>query len=116
MTTYRLGPTSATAITLYPEWDFAGDLRKVEKIHRLENGELFVYKMSDYKMIDFSVKYLTVSDASVINGWWLDNEKLQFFQDSSVSSVMIRNKKKPFSKYIKPYNDLMLGQIKLEGY
>lgn len=110
---------AANAIGLQPEWDYASNLVKIEKEHRLENGDLYVYKTGDYTDITMSLKYVSLADASVINSLWLTNAVCNYFMANSyealVSSVIIRNKKKPFQKFQQPYNTLMEGKIELEG-
>lgn len=115
---FRLGTSSEDTITIEPEWNYKPDAKKLEKKHRLENGSLYRYKTGDYESISFSVKYFDSSDAAIVNSWWQSNANLVFFafSDTQVSSVQLSNNGKPFNKYQEPYDNLMQGTIKLEGY
>lgn len=114
--TYLLGPTSADSVEVFPEWDYKSGAKKLEKRHRLENGDYYVYKTGEYDRIQFKVKFFDSSDASLVNSWWESNTELQFYDGTNVASVMLRNDDTPFSQFQKPYTDLMQGMIKLEGY
>lgn len=116
MTTFLLGPTSSTAVTLYPEFDYKDKRTKIEQSHRLQNGDRYVYKTGVYDNFQFKNKFFPSSDAAVVNSWWESNTELLFWIDSDVSSVMLVNKSKPFDQFQRPYTDLMQGTIKLEGY
>jgi hypothetical protein len=113
---FALGINSATALILYPEFDYTDVLTKIEKIHRLENGDMYRYKTGVYDKFKFKLRHFPESDASVVNSWWESNSGLMFWIDSDVSSVMLTNKKIPIGQFQKPYTDLMQGTIELEGY
>jgi hypothetical protein len=113
---FALGISSATALILYPEFDYTDVLTKIEQVHRLENGDMYRYKTGVYDKFKFKLRFFPESDASVINSWWESNTELMFWVDSEVSKVMLTNKSKPIGQFQKPYTDLMQGIIMLEGY
>jgi len=116
MTTFQLGPTSATAIDIFPEFDFKNNRKKIETSHRLQNADRYVYKTGAYDKFQYKVMYVSSSDMSLVNSWWESNTELLFWIDSAVSSVMLVGDAKPIDQYQKPYTDLFHGTIKLEGY
>jgi len=119
-TTFELGPTSATAVTLYPEWDYWNGEKQVRTEKRAKSGRLRVYKWYDYERIDFGLNWVPASDAAVVNSWWDSNTELLWFVTSDstteVHSVMILNEETPLAAYNKPYNNYYKGKIELEGY
>jgi len=120
MSIYELGISSADAIQLYPEYDYAPDLRKIETVMRTPSGRMWAYKWGDYHRWKFTVNYVPVADAAVVNSWYDTNTELLFFVTSGsateVNSVMLRGKSRPLIGYNKPYNDQMRGKIQLETY
>lgn len=119
-TTYELGITSATAITLYPEYDLKIEEKQIRNEHRSKSGKLRVYKWGDYNRINFNVNWLAAADAAIVNSWWDSNTELLFFVTSDtatqVYSVMILNKETPMNQFNAPYREYYKGKILLEGY
>lgn len=112
-----LFPSSSSHVDLYPEWDIKRETTKFESVHRTRSSKRTVYKWSEFDRWVLSLKDVTSSDASLINGWWSSNTELQFTTDSgtTVSSVQLVNKKMPLGSYTEPYDDLYEGKIELEG-
>lgn len=119
-TTFELGPTSATAVTLYPEWDYWQGEKQMRTETRAKSGRLRLYKWYDYDRIDFGLNWVPASDAALVNSWWDSNTELLFFVTSDsiteVHSVMLMNDDTPLAAYNKPYNNYFTGRIELEGY
>lgn len=119
-TTFELGISSATAVTLYPEWDYWEGEKQIRTEMRAKSGRLRLYKWYDYEKISFSNNWVPASDAAVVNSWWDSNTKLLFFITSGsateVHSVMLMNDDTPLAAYNKPYNNYFKGKIELEGY
>ncbi len=120
---YYLGVDSATAITLYPEFDYKYTKIKDESVHRSrgENLDLTKYKWGSYDKFTFSLNYVPDSDSQQINEWWLDNTDLIFFivdsaGDCTPYDVQINNKKYPFRSTNIPYIDQWKGNLILESY
>lgn len=107
-------------ISIMPEWDYKSDMKKLQKEHRLNNSNLFIYKTGEYKKINFGVEFFPVSAAMAVNSLWNTNTPCVFLAANSgtveISDVILSGKSKPFRKFQKPYVDLMKGTIKLEGY
>ena len=120
---YYLGVDSASAIQLYPNFDFKQDKEKDESIHRSrgENLNLTKYKWGEYDKFSFSVDWVTDSDSQQINYWWDNNTNLVFFIVNSAGTctsynVQLMGNSRPFQKTNKPYIDLWEGAILLESY
>lgn len=118
--TFLLGPTSATAIQLGPEYTYADMYEKIQSSHRTKSGKAYVYKWGNYQRFSIPITNIPVSSASIINSWWETNTELLFFVTSDsgvrVNSVLISNKTVPFSQFAMPYDDEMNGSILLETY
>lgn len=118
--TYELGPSSATAAELYPEYDYKKRTNKIETKHRSLSGKQYTYKWSTFDEFEFSVDWVTASDMSVINSWWESDTDLLFFitSDSTteVHSVRIQGEETPLTEYNKPYDNFYKGKIRLSTY
>lgn len=77
---FKLGPDADSTIALYPEWDYENGLKKIEKKHRLQNADLYVYKTGEYEEIEIKAKFMPLSDAAIINSWWQSNASLVYYQ------------------------------------
>ena len=118
--TFQLGITSADAITLYPEFDFTNTTEKIHTEQRTRSGKLYSYTWGSFKRFEFSVEFMSDTNAAIINSWHQADTELLFFINSDtateVNSVMIRGKKSPISGYMKPFNNYRKGAIILETY
>jgi hypothetical protein len=118
---YTLGPTSATAITIYPEW---GGYKRGEEMdrakYRSRSGKLYMYKYHTYDKFSIPVNFITNSNAAIVNSWWESQTALLYFIEdgatTEVFSVYITMDKRPFESYNKPYTDYLKATILLEGY
>jgi len=119
-TTYELGISSETAITLYPEYDMKNGEKQIRNEHRSKSGKLRLYKWGDYNKISFSLNWVPAADAAIVNSWWDSNTELLFLvtsdTETQVYSVMILNTDTPLSEYNAPYRDYCKGKVQLEGY
>lgn len=117
---FQLGPSSATAVTLRPEYDYAEPDRKIESRHRTLSAKEYVYRWSSYERFEFSVQYVPAGDAAIVNSWWDSNTNLLFFitSDSTteVHSVRLGGEEKPLTGFNPPYHTYRQGKILLEGY
>jgi hypothetical protein len=118
--TFELGISSATAIQLYPEYDYKDTGKIIETRHRTQGGNLYQYKWSDYDSFNFSLNYVSEANASIINSLWESRAELLFFVTSStatdVYSVMLMNNEKPLTGFNKPYDTYRKGKLILETY
>lgn len=117
---FQLGPTSATAVTLRPEYDFERDLVKIENRHRTKSGRLYTYLWATYPRFEFSVQYVSSASAALVNSWWSANTNLLFFITTSgateVFSVQLTTKSRPLASFVEPGAQYYKGKILLEGY
>ena len=117
---FRLGPTSATSIVLYP--GEAMELGKflMHNTQRAADGHLYGYEFGTYHKSSFPVQYMPASDAAIVNSWWESQAKLLLFVTSgpvtAVHSCMIMGEHNPMNQINKPYDDRFKGTIPLEGY
>lgn len=116
---YQLGPTSATAIELFPGDAFEnGKVMEVER-NRSSTGYLYQHIQGTYRRITVPIDLMPSSDAAIVNSWWLSQTKLRFFQTSGTTAVyscMIMGEEQPMNQMNKPYDDRYKGTILLEGY
>jgi hypothetical protein len=119
-TTFQLGIDSSDAVTLIPEFDYMQPKRQIRNEQRTRGGKLKLYKWGDFRKFNFSLEWVTASDAAVVNSWFDSNTELLFFINSGsateVHSVMILNKETPLAAFNRPYNNLYKGKIQLETY
>lgn len=118
---FELGITSADAVTLYPEFNYAGGKKEIRSDHRTKSGRAYIYVWGDYERFKFDLEFVPASDAALLNSWWEDKTELLFFitSDSTteVHSVMIMNDETPLRSFNKPYDDYYRGKaILLESY
>lgn len=117
---FELGISSATTVTLNPEYDYAAPSTQLRSETRTRTGKRYEYKWGSYDKFKMSVQFVTASDASLVNSWWDARSELLLFitSDSTteVHSVMLMNDDKPFSQFQKPYVNLYRGKIELETY
>jgi hypothetical protein len=117
---FELGMSSATAIQLYPEYDYKDSEKLIESRHRTLGGRQYNYKWSDYDNFEFSLNFVSEANASIINSWWNVRADLLYFvtsgSNTDVYSVMLMNNEKPLSGYNKPYDTYRKGKIILQTY
>lgn len=117
---FELGISSATAITLEPNYDYSNKKRKNETVIRTKSGKAKKYKWGDFRSIRFTLDYVSTADAAVVNSWFDTDTKLLFFVTSDtateVNSVMLFGEESPFKMFNKPYDSLYKGSILLETY
>jgi len=116
---YRLGITSADAITLYCEKPEIGK-KQTTLTHRSDIGIIYQNIINAYHSIKLSLEYVPASQAAIVNSWWESQALLLFMITSDtatdVRSIMIIGKEIPFVIQAKPNDTLFQGTIKLEGY
>lgn len=115
---FILQASSASQVSLEPEYDYGRSDSKIENIHRTRSGDRYVYKWGEYRKFKFSIRYVTSADQSTINDWWRNNTLLQFYEEGStdISSVQLVNRSLPVGELIKPYIDQYEGRLELEEY
>lgn len=117
---YRLGPTSATSIPLYPEEGMELGKYLMHNTQRAADGHLYGYEFGTYHKSSFPVQFMPASDAAIVNSWWESQAKLLLFVTSgpvtAVHSCMIMGENCPMNQVNKPYDDRFKGTIPLEGY
>ena len=118
--TFELGPTSGTAIQLYPEYDYAKKVIKNESNLRTKTGRQYIYQWGTYTEFKFSVEWVTAANAAIVNSWYQSNTELRLFITSStateVNSVRIQGKESPLAEYMKPYDNYYKGKLELTTY
>jgi len=120
--TFRLslGPSSATEITVYPEWDYGFQTNQTRSDMRTPAGKLYQYNFGSYQTFDLDLKYVPSSEAVVVNSWFDSNTKLLFFVTSGtateVHSVVMMNDESPFNQFEEPNESLWKGSIELGTY
>lgn len=116
---YQLGPTSSTAITLYPGDDLEIGKVLISVQNRSSIGRLFQHKQGTYNKIKIPIEFIPSSDASIVNSWWASQTKLLFFVTSGTTAVyscMIMGDSWPMQSMNKPYENRFKGTVQLEGY
>lgn len=116
--TLTLLGVNSYSLDLDPDYGYEEKDKRIETVHRVRDGGLFVYKWGSFKGWKVPVSYVNSSFKSIINSWWMSGAELVLTTNSGtiVNSVLIRSKRLPVSKLIKPYNDLFKGTIDLETY
>lgn len=118
--TYELGISSVDAIQLYPEYDYKDPEKLIEIKHRTLSGREYSYKSGEYNHFEFTLQFVSLANASIINSWHNSRAELLYFVTSDsttdVYSVMIMNKESPLSQFTKPYITYKKGKIILETY
>jgi len=116
---FQLGPASATAVTLLPEWDFTAPKKQLKSETRTQTGRLFRHLWANYESYKVPLEYVPASVANVVNSWWATQTNLILFITSStateVHSVQIMNDNAPLAKFHEPYDDYYDGVIELES-
>jgi len=116
---FMLGISSTDAIQINPV-----NFRKRKKQNRMDfktlGGKRFAKILGDFSNIEFSLDFISNSDAAIINSWWESDASLWFFETGStgveVTSVYIVNDSTPIDGYNAPYTTYRRGKIKLETY
>ena len=118
--TFQLGINSATAIQLYPEYDYKDNTKLIETRHRTHSGRGYNYKFGVYERFEITLNYVSEANASIINSWWNSRAELLYFVTSldttDTFSVMIMNNDNPLDGYNKPYDTYRKGKLVLESY
>lgn len=120
MSTMKLGPTSATLITVEPDYGYTFAKVKNEIQKRSQSGKLFLYRFSIHDQFELPISWINSSDRSLVNSWWTSNVALQFYEDvdthpNSLFNVKIVSDSESFQNFIKPYqNQFYQGTILLE--
>ena len=108
------------AAEIIPEFNYSDDTLKIQTQSRLWNGDLYLHKFGEYRVIKFDMNYYPVSDAITINSFYMANSLLNFtvLKDRTWTEINLKmaGKKEPFKKFQKPYIDLMTGKVHLESY
>lgn len=116
---WQLGPSSASAVTLGPEWTLKDEAKQKRTDARTHDGTLYIRRWYTYDSLKVPVKYVPASDYSVINSWWSTNTQLLLFISNSgttdVRTVYITNDSRPLPSYSNPYDDHYDGVIELSG-
>ena len=120
---FKLGPTSATAITIYPSWDMSKGREMLASRLRTRSGRGYVYVWGTYNKLKLPLDFVSQANASIVNSWWETQLPLRLFVTSDgatscsdVTSVRITGDSQPFTVYQMPYTEYYQGTIELEGY
>lgn len=117
MPAYTLFDGTST-VSLEPDYGIKFDQKKIENSHRTRSGANYRYVWGTYKHIKFNVDNLSSADMCRVNSWWGANTALRLYDLSSavVCSGYLVGANAPIDQYMKPYTDLFMGTIELEGY
>lgn len=117
MPSYRL-TDGTNVVSMDPDYDIKFENKKVENSHRTRGGALYKYTWGRFSRVKFKVEYLSSSDMTRVNSWWQANTPLRLYDTGSsvVVSGYLVNASQPIDQYVKPYTDLFMGTIELEGY
>lgn len=109
---------SLNSVYLNPEYDLKQSDKKLESKHRRPIGQQEIFKWGNYKKNEFSIKYISRDQRSIINSYWSTNTELIFTQSgqAEINSVHLTNKNIPINQFVLPYNNLFQGVIELETY
>ena len=117
---YEIGPSSATAVQVYPEFDYDRHVVKNEVRHRTHSGKQYTYKWGSYTEFKFSVSWISGANAAIVNSWFASNTDLLLLITSStateVNSVRIQGDEAPLNQYNKPYDNYYKGKMELATY
>jgi hypothetical protein len=115
---YILYVDSTNGVSLYPEWDYARNDKKVENTHYTRSGRRYNYIWAVRGRIKFSVEHVDSSTAAVVNSWWASGQKLLFKRvgTTDIMSCQLVNRSTPIGKYVEPYMDELKGVVELETY
>jgi len=104
-------------VSLNPEYDIKFEHKKVETSHRTRSGANYRYIWGQFNAVKFKVSDLNSGDMCRVNSWWGANTPLRLFDISStvVASGYLTNGSAPIDQYVRPYTDLFMGTIELEG-
>lgn len=107
-----------SAVSMEPEYDLRYGRQKIENVHRTRSGAQYRYTWGRFNKVKFSVENLSSADMTQVNSWWAATTPLRLFDANStvVISGYLTNASQPIDQYIKPYTDLFMGTIELEGY
>ena len=107
-------------IELSPNQDFEFENVKIQKDHRLWNGDNYFYRFGEYRKIKFTQNYLPTSAANSVNAIWEDNLPSTFIfcnsYHANILDVKLTGKNKPFRKFKPPYIDLKEGKVEMESF
>jgi hypothetical protein len=116
----ELGPTSATAVTLFMSYDFNEGKEMQRMQGRAQDGTYYFRQGWLNQKYRLPVEDISPGDAYIVNSWFDSGTELLLFITSGdttdVSSLMIMNEKTPFSTPMMPYADRFSGVIELEVY
>ncbi len=108
--------SSTNTVTIYPQYDYMREDKKIRTISRTKDGSRFVYNWASYFRVKFGLNYLTSSEAQQINDWWDNDTPLSYINNSgTVTSCYIVNRSTPIGKIHTPYQEPNKGVIELES-
>lgn len=107
-----------SVVSMNPDYNIKFENKKIESTHRTRGGALYKYTWGRFNRTKFDVEYLSSADMTQVNSWWSANTPLRLFDINStvVVSGYLVNAAQPIDQYVKPYTDLFMGTIELEGY
>ena len=104
-----LGINTATAITLNLYPGYRDSEIPVQREHgRGFDGTYRRAREARLRAFNLPLKFVTASDAAVIQSWWTSASSLIYFEDTdtwpnSAWPVAIANRTKPLDEWMKPY-------------
>lgn len=113
---YYLGPSSDTAILVYPK-DITRGRAKLETVNHTRGGKRYSVFQGAHAKYKLEVEHVSSSDAALVNSWWASDTTVMFWPQgvSSGSTVRFTNKAYPIGAWSMIDQSLFSGVIELEG-
>lgn len=111
--------TEVDALSLHPDWSLEERERVVRAHHRAPAGRLYQYTWHRHAEFRVPLRWLTGSQAALLNWWWEAQLELAFTPDgadpAAVQLCRIVNDRQPIGRRMRPYGDLWQGRLELAG-
>ncbi len=111
--------TQVDPLTVYPDWSLLTRERAAALQHRTREGRLKRFRWSSAFEFQLPLRWLSSSEAGVLNWWWEAQLNLAFTLDTSESESVficrIVNPSQPVGKRMRPYPDRWAGRLELAG-
>jgi hypothetical protein len=106
-------------LVLHPEWSLEDQSALLQAQHRTESGRLQSVGWGRYRAFTVPLRWLSQTEADVLNWWWAAQAPLAFSLDSSDSAAAwvcrITNPRQPVNRRMSPYADRWSGSVTLES-
>ena len=111
--------TQVDLLTVYPDWSLLTRERATALQHRTREGLLQRFRWSSAFEFQLPLRWLSSSEAGMLNWWWEGQMNLAFTLDTSdtesVFICRIVKPSQPVGKRMRPYPDRWAGRLELAG-